>query len=376
MNEIHPQTQEPQAHLPSTIFTKKPARKKRIIKTVAYVLLAFAGIAAGLLTYFLIMMGQPLRTNIDIVEPDSLTTISLDEIQLKEEGSDIVSWDQGGRTRVYVHPDFPIKKVAQKDPDIETILVFGVDSRGASDIACRADSLILVTIDKKTKSIKLTSIMRDTQVKIAGRTQPNRINAAYAFGGVGLLINTLNETFDLDIQRFAMFDFWSAASLIDSVGGVEINVKTEELHYLNIGVAEQNALVKSAKQSPYVTKAGLQLLDGQQAIAWARIRKLDSDAARAGRQRTVMMTLLSKFSKADAFSLISLINKCLGSFETNMRNSDMIRLGMNAMPLAGTFKEYRIPEEGMYKVNPDPWMMIVNWDKQVPALHDFIWGQS
>jgi polyisoprenyl-teichoic acid--peptidoglycan teichoic acid transferase len=344
-------------------------------RMAAYVLLAAAGLAAGFMIYVFFLLGQPLRTNINIVDPKSFTPISLDEIQLAEEGDDTVPWSEGGRTRVYVHPDFPIKKVAQKDPNVENILVFGIDSRGADDVACRADSLIVVSLDRKSKAIKLTSILRDTRVKIAGRTQENRINAAYAFGGVGLLINTINDTLDLDIQRFAMFDFWSAARLVDSVGGIELDVSAKELPHLNQILIEMNALVPKVEQSPEVKKAGLQLLDGRQAIAWARIRKLDSDYARASRQRTVLMTLMNKFADSGAMSLISLINNGLSAFETNMRGSDMIRIAMNALPLAGSLQEYQLPESGMYRVNSNPWMMIVDWDKQVPALHKFIWGE-
>jgi polyisoprenyl-teichoic acid--peptidoglycan teichoic acid transferase len=353
-----------------------PARQSSsFVRVVAYMVLAAAGLSAGFLIYVFFLLGQPLRTNISIIDPASFKPISLDEIQLAEEEDDVLSWSEGGRTRVYVHPDFPIKKVAQRDPNIENILVFGIDSRGANDVACRADSLIVVTIDKKNHVIKLTSILRDTRVKIAGRTQENRINASYAFGGAGLLINTINDMLDLDIQRFAMFDFWSAARLIDSVGGIELDVSEKELPYLNQVLVEMNELVPKVEQSPSVADAGLQRLDGRQAIAWARIRKLDSDYARANRQRTVIMTLLDKFADAGTLSLISLINNGLSAFETNMRSTDMIRIALNALPLAGTIQEYQMPQNGLYKVNSNPWMMIVDWDKQVPALHEFIWGK-
>jgi hypothetical protein len=138
----------------------------RVAGAIGYLLLAVMGLSTGLFIFFLILLGQPLRTQIGIIDPSSFEPISLDQISLTESSEDAVPWDQGGRTRVYVHPDFPIKKVGQKDPNIETILVFGVDSRGSSDIACRADSLILVTIDRTGKAVKLTSIMRDMQCRI------------------------------------------------------------------------------------------------------------------------------------------------------------------------------------------------------------------
>ena len=360
---------QPSSPEPSEVHPGSFGRK------IAYILLAFAGLAVGLLIYVFILLGQPLRTSIAIVDADSVEVISLDDIQLTEDSSDSVAWDQGGRTRVYVHAGFPIKKIKQKDPDVETILVFGVDSRRASDVVCRADTIILVTINKSAGSLKLTSILRDTQVDISGRSKPNRINAAYAFGGVGLLINTINETFDLDIQRFAMFDFWSAANLIDSLGGVELDVSQAELPYLNLNLQEQNKLVPNATQSPLLTEPGLQLLNGQQAIAWARIRKLDSDYMRASRQRTVMTSLISKYADSSMAGLISLTNSGLSAFETNMSSSDMLRIGINSLPLAKKLEDYRVPEDGMFTINTDPWVMIVDWEEQVPALHDFIWSK-
>ncbi|MEA4890489.1 MAG: LCP family protein [Clostridiaceae bacterium] len=347
---------------------------RRTGRAFGYIFLAVVGLIMGVILYIFLVLGQSLRTQINIVDAVNFQPISLDNIQLTENSSNTVSWGEGGRTRVYVHPDFPIIKIDQKDPDIENVLVFGVDARTADDVVCRADSLILVTIDRKYKAIKLTSVMRDSQVDIKGRSDPDRINAAYAYGGVGLLINTLNETMDLDIQRFAMFDFWSAASLIDAVGGIEIQVTQEEVPYTNQSIQEQNQLVPEASQSPYLEKAGLLKLDGRQAVAWARIRKLDSDYVRTSRQRTVMVTLLRQVSKSQLSTLLGMANGGLNAFETNMGSSDMIRIGLNAIPLTSRIFEYRVPEDGLYTVNPDPWMMIVDWEQQTRALHEFIWG--
>lgn len=341
-------------------------------RVAGYSLLAIAGLLVGFFAYVFILLGQPLRTNIDIVS--SFEPMFLDSVQLSEDEGTVVPWEEGGRTRVYVHEKFPIKEVAQKDPDIESILVFGVDARGSSNVVCRADSLIVVTIDRKHGSIKLTSILRDTRVDLAGRSKPDRINAAYAYGGVGLLINTINETFELDIQRFAMFDFWSASSLIDSLGGVDVAVAAQEIPFLNSSLAEMNELTGQSEEMLII--AGKQHLSGLQAIAWARIRQLDSDYRRTSRQRTVMMALINKYSTASLSSLIALTNNGLSAFETNMSHTDMLRLAFNSLPASAEVREYRVPEDGMYEVNPDPWMMIVDFDKQVPALQAFIYGDE
>ena len=131
MQHIDPERGNPE---PSPVLRR--TGKSRPLRFAGYLLLALAGLAAGFLIYIIILFGQPLRTRIAIV--DIFETISLDAVQLDDEDdAGAVPWEHGGRTRVYVHPSFPIRQVEQKDPDIENILVFGVDSRSAANIVSR-----------------------------------------------------------------------------------------------------------------------------------------------------------------------------------------------------------------------------------------------
>ncbi len=340
-------------------------------------LLMILGLFSGLFLSLVIVLATAHHVKVPIVKAGSQSTVSRDDVVLTDADEEPAAWGAGGRTRVFVDPDFPIERVRQKSSNVENVLVFGVDSRSASEVVCRADTLIIMSIDRKNQAIKLTSVMRDTQVKIAGRHQPDKINAAYAYGGVGLLINTINRNFDLDIQRFVMFDFWSAASLIDAAGGVRIDVSKAELPYLNHNLNEQNKLVPEASRSPKVSKAGKQLLDGRQAIAWARIRKLDSDYQRASRQRTVMLAMLAKLKSGNPLALMRMTGQGLRHLETNLNGLDLVRLGSAAMPLVSRrMLQYRLPEEGLYTVIENPWSMQVDMTKQIPALHRFIWEDS
>lgn len=352
---------------------RDPARRQ--ISLPGFLLLTFLGLFSGLLLSGVIYLATVHSVNVPIVTAGSTQTTS------GNHGSSAVStktaaWDEGSQTSVFVDPDHPIIKVKQKDPMVETVLVFGIDSRSSSEVVARADSLILLTIDRRHHALKLTSIMRDTQVKIKGRSLPDKINAAYAYGGAGLLINTINENFNLDIQRFAMFDFWSAANLIDAAGGVRINVTKAEIPYLNKNLREQNKLVPKSRQSPAITKAGRQLLDGRQAIAWARIRKLDSDYNRAGRQRTVMMAMIAKLRSGNILAMLRMAGQGLRHIETSLTSLDLIRLGSSAAPLTRDILQYRVPEEGLYTVIENPWSMVVNFKKQNSALQYFIWEKS
>jgi LCP family protein required for cell wall assembly len=191
--------------------------KRYIIRVVAAVL----GLIIGAFLYFVYIFGGTY-VPIPIVSEDEYETIALSNDGSLTGGDVSSDWTQGGHTRLYYNPDHPIIKVEQKDPNVENILVFGIDSRGVNDYKCRTDAMIIVSINKKLHTVKLISLMRDTGVYIGdtadtAKTNLDKLNAAYAYGGVGLMINTINRSFGLDIQRFVMLDFGSSADLIDLV---------------------------------------------------------------------------------------------------------------------------------------------------------------
>ena len=351
--------------------------KKRIITILVYVLIAVVGLSAGGGIYLYQMLGKIGYTAVKVVSADDYKTVdigSLDSLDAESSGNTSAAWSEGGHTKVFVDPDFPIKEVAQKDKNVENILVFGVDSRGTEDIDCRADAIMIVSLDKNTKTIKLISLMRDCGVTIEGRSSVDKLTHSYAYGGVGLLINTINENFKLDIQRFVMFDFNSSSDLIDLVGGVDIDVQANEVKYANQSIEEENILMGDSV--PFLTDAGLQTLDGIQAIAWARIRHADSDFVRTSRQRTVATALMKKVASQNYLAQLSILEKSAGVFETNMTQADLLRLGTTGIGLIKNIVEYRIPDDGLYSIQENPWMMIINWDAQIPKIEEYIWGGS
>ena len=119
---------------------------------------------------------------------------------------------------------------ALTNPPINLAL-FAVDRRNKNDEG-NSDVIIIITIDQVTRKIKMSSIMRDTYVNIEGKGM-DKINAAFALGGLQLAIKTINQNFDMDIQDYINVDFFGTAKMIDALGGVEINVKPEEIPYLN-----------------------------------------------------------------------------------------------------------------------------------------------
>ncbi|MBO5859949.1 MAG: LCP family protein [Clostridia bacterium] len=187
---------------------------------------------------------------------------------------------------ISVYGRTPIYKVAKKDPNIENILVIGTDTRYVTKERGRSDAMIIVSYNRKTGSIKMTSILRDSLVPIEGHGW-NRINAAYSFDGVGLAINTVNEIFDLDIQRFVVVDFYAVTHFIDKVGGLNINLTKKEAEYL----------WNKTDGKGYQYHEGENFMNGDRCLEYMRIRKIDSDFYRSGRQRKVIELLANKIIK-------------------------------------------------------------------------------
>ena len=231
------------------------------------------------------------------------------------------------------------------------ILLIGTDSRHASDVNGNSDVLMVVTVDRLHGTLKLMSIMRDLWVPIPGRGTA-KINAAYAYGGAEMTMKTVNQNFGLDITKYVEVDFKNAENLIDLGGGVDIDVTTAEIPWLNKNLDEENnSIFPNTPKIPYVTVAGLQHLDGRQAVCYARIRKLDSDFVRTQRERTVLKALLVSFEKDSIVTKAHLIQQGLSDCTTNLSPTEITWLGLEALPLLKNgVKEMLVPTTGDYPV--------------------------
>ena len=350
--------------------------KKSIGRAIFRFFLIILGLIVGVFLYFWYTFGKTY-VYIPIISKDEYDTIEL-KSGVSLTGGDVTSaWKDGGHTRVYYDAKHPIIEVARKDPNVENILVFGVDSRKTNDYKCRTDAMLIVSINKEKDTVKLISLMRDTGVYYGDTEKTignklNKLNGAYRYGGVGHMINVINRTFDLDIQRFVMLDFSSAASVIDICGGVDITVSPGEVKYANEHIDYQNKW--SGSNAPHITSSGRQTLNGVQAVAWSRIRYLDSDFVRTSRQRTLAQALIEKVSDMNYFEKVILLEKSTGMFETNMSPKDLMRVGYNGAAGSKNITQYRVPEDNMYKVQKNPWMMIIDFKATNQKLHNFIWG--
>lgn len=251
-----------------------------------------------------------------------------------------------------------VKEPETAKENIVSIALLGLD-RNTPDETSRSDSIIIVSIDRKNEKIKVTSLMRDMYVPIPGKGY-NRINAAYAFGGPALAVKTINTVFGLDIKNYVSVDFQGLESIIDTIGGVEINVKDYEVPYC------------------YVEAPGLQTLNGMQAVAYSRIRRVgNGDSERTERQRRVLDQLFKKIKAQGITKLPDILKAVLPYVETSLSNEDIIYLASGMIRLnTNSLEQLRIPVEGYdssRRINGKA-VLVPDIDKNSKKIHEFIYG--
>lgn len=261
---------------------------------------------------------------------------------------------------------------------VENILLIGLD--GTNDkLPKRSDTMIILTIDKLNKSLKLTSLARDTLVKIPGRGE-EKLTHAYAYGQEELLMQTINENFDLDIKDYAVVNFKSFIDIVDIIGGVDINVNEKEIHHLNEVIKECYGVNHDdTKNIEYITTSGNHNLNGYQALAYARIRKLDTIYKRDERQRLILTNIAHKLSDVSISKYPQIAKSILRHIKVNIAFNKIIDLAFIAhelasydisqleFPISEYREEGRIGEKGTY---------VVKWEKNknIELLHQFIYG--
>ena len=229
--------------------------------------------------------------------------------------------------------------------DYTNYAFFGIDSQtgSMSDRGNRSDSIIVVSINNSTKDVKLLSIYRDTYVSINGKY--SKINAAYSWGGPELAISTINRNLDLNIEKYATVNFKILADIVDAVGGIEVKVDKSILKNLNAYIGDMNRI--NGGHSPKLSSADTYTLDGNQAVAYSRIRyTAGGDLARAGRQREVLQKIFDK-AKKNPLKMMSVMDEILPQVKTNMSQDELFSGSFFFFPFQIMFISKRIIEYGL-----------------------------
>lgn len=243
-----------------------------------------------------------------------------------------------------------VANLPMKEDGVVNILLIGNDSRQNGDDG-RSDAMILLSVSSRTRTVYMTSLLRDMYVEIPGHDD-NRLNAAYSFGGAELLMETVANNFKIPVNRYIQVNFEAFVGLIDAVGGVDLELSTEEIEYVNGYLVEYNMLTDRPQGTDNMDTqaAGLVHLNGPQALAYCRNRYLGTDFGRTERQRKVLTEVMKKIPGTLITNGSSLFDSLLPNLTTNLTKNECIRLGL----MAGKMLTYdivadSIPQPGTYE---------------------------
>ena len=250
-----------------------------------------------------------------------------------------------------------------KKDGVTSMLLIGSDSRTAGTEG-RSDAMILITISDRTKTVHMTSLLRDMYVDIPGH-DGNRLNAAYAYGGPELLMETVNQNFGTEVYHYAVVNFEAFAGLVDAVGGVELELTAEEVQWVNAYLNEYNELRGMPMETDYLdtSLSGNIHLNGAQALAYCRNRYIGTDFARTQRQRNVLSAVMKKLPSALLTNPGGLVNGLFPNLTTNLTRGECMRLMLMAgkllsydlvqdsLPLDGTYSNATIREMAVLQVD-------------------------
>lgn len=258
----------------------------------------------------------------------------------------------------------------------KNVALFGVDSRdGNLGKGNRTDCIIVASLNNETKEIKMVSVYRDTLLDLSEGTY-QKCNAAYSYGGPVTAINMLNMNLDLDIEDYVTVDFGAIADAIDLLGGVEIDLKEEEIDPLNKYIKETAR--SAGKKANRVDHSGLQLLDGSQATTYARIRSTaGGDFTRTERQRLVIEKMFEKALKADLGTINKIIDKVFPQVSTSFTLQEILMY-------ASAYSEYTLGENMGFPVEKTTdtlsglGSIVIPQDltSNVTKLHEFLFGAT
>lgn len=252
--------------------------------------------------------------------------------------------------------------------NIINFALFGIDTRDEESMEGLSDSIIIVSVNRGTGAVKMISILRDSLVPISGHGK-QKITHAYSYGGPELAINTINQNFHMNIQDYATVNFAKMADIIDTLGGIDLEITPFEWEYTN-GIGQSTYGRKNYEDLP---APGQVHMTGKQAVSFARIRS-DSDVNRAERQRKVLNLLVEKVKSTSILKYPSLIKQLLGYVETSMTYDEI--LGFAPMVTKNiTIEQTAMPDEELdnAKGGGDPWVWRYDLDDAADRIHRFIY---
>lgn len=266
--------------------------------------------------------------------------------------------------------------------DVINILLVGSDIRPDEDVG-RSDTMILVSINKETKRIVATSFLRDTYVKLPIKNEFHKLNAAYAYGGIELLFETLQYNYGVSVDKYVAVDFLSFIDAIDILGGLDVQVYEDELYWFNQYIHASNLLVEPPERenSDYVDYAdgSYQHLNGKQALAYARFRYVgNGDFTRTDRQRRVVQNIFDKIKTMDVGTIVKLLDSIIPQITTNLTTEECMEL-ITLLPEISKYEvvSWHIPDEDFkYMTIDGDDVVAIDFSYYMKKLYNYIYTDA
>ena len=272
-------------------------------------------------------------------------------------------------TEQIIDNEYISESLLYSDDEQVNILLVGVDAR-ENDVDSRSDTMMLVTLDNKNGEIKLTSFLRDSYVEIAGRKKKEKLNAAYFRGGIQTLIDTLEMNFKVSIPYYAIVDFEIFTTIVDELGGVNVDVTEKESKYSKRTETTGKLVVIEAGEDI--------LLNGEQALWYSRMRYLDSDFMRTQRQRKVISAIVEKTLQQDIGTMIGLAETIIPLVKTNLSSKEIISIGVKALlkqAYSYPIVQQQIPAENTWSsksISGVGSCLVMDFEKNVKIMQNFL----
>ncbi len=250
--------------------------------------------------------------------------------------------------------------------DVENILILGTDKR-KSQSNYRSDTMMLLSIDKKHKALKLTSFLRDSWVYIPAKDRYAKLNAACAYGGPQMVIDTIEYNFKVKIDSYVMIDFNIFRTIINDIGGITLDISEAEAACIT-------------REAGYECKPGTRHVKGKTALWYARIRHLDSDFNRTARQRKVISAIVDQVKTCSIPTLVNTVKDVLPEIQTDINKNKLMTLGLSALLSYMNYDivEQQIPAKGTWwnaYVNREA-VLKYNSEENEKVLKEFIYDKT